>query len=493
MDQEDHMKEPLLEKKQYYKDCPGCKVEQEKELNQGVSIIKLVIIWMVVLSATLPAASLFPFLYFMVRDFNVAKEEADISYYAGYVGSSFMLGRSLTSVIWGMVSDRYGRKPVIIIGIIAVVIFNTLFGLSTSFWMAIITRFLLGSLNGVLGPVKAYATELFREEHQAIGLSTCDMISGMCSLGIGLIIGPAIGGYLAQPAEKYPQIFAKDSFWDKFPYFLPCFIISGLALTVAIACIWIPETLHNHSGSNESTDDAEALENGSNRVEKQKTVQKNENLFMNWPLMSSIIAYSVFSLHDVAYQEVFSLWAVSPPRLGGLSFTTDDVGNVLSISGLALVIYQLFIYPSVEKACGPIAFARITGIFSIPLLQSYPFIAMLSGVSLYIVISIASMLKNVMSVTITTGLFLIQNRVVEQHQRGAANGISMTAMSLFKAIGPAAGGTILTWSQKRMDASILPGTQMVFFFLNLVEILGILMLFKPFLGQKKKTHSDLLH
>ncbi|KAK2354266.1 protein ZINC INDUCED FACILITATOR-LIKE [Trifolium repens] len=484
----DHLKESLLKKKQYYKDCPGCKVEQEKELNQGVSIIKLLIIWMVVLSATLPASSLFPFLYFMVRDFNVAKEEADISYYAGYVGSSFMLGRSLTSVIWGMVSDRYGRKPVLIIGIIAVVIFNTLFGLSTSFWMAIITRFLLGCLNGVLGPVKAYATELFREEHQAIGLSTVS-----AAWGIGLIIGPAIGGYLAQPAEKYPQIFAKDSFWDKFPYFLPCFIISGLALIVAIACIWIPETLHNHSGSNESTDDAEALENGSERVDKEKNVQKNENLFLNWPLMSSIIAYSIFSLHDVAYQEVFSLWAVCPPKLGGLNFSTDDVGNVLSISGLALVIYQIFVYPSVEKACGPIGFARITGIFSIPLLQSYPFIAMLSGISLYIVISIASMLKNVMSVTITTGLFLIQNRVVEQHQRGAANGISMTAMSFFKAIGPAAGGTILTWSQKRMDASILPGTQMVFFFLNLVEGLGIILMFKPFLPQKKKTHSDLLH
>jgi len=36
------------------------------------------------------------------------------------VGSSFMLGRCLTSVLWGMVSDRYGRKPVIIMGIIAV-------------------------------------------------------------------------------------------------------------------------------------------------------------------------------------------------------------------------------------------------------------------------------------------------------------------------------------------------------------------------------------
>jgi len=46
------MREPLLEKKQYYEDCPGCKVEQANELNEGVSIIKLLIIWMVVLSAS---------------------------------------------------------------------------------------------------------------------------------------------------------------------------------------------------------------------------------------------------------------------------------------------------------------------------------------------------------------------------------------------------------------------------------------------------------
>lgn len=36
------------------------------------------------------------------------------------VGSSFMLGRTLTSVLWGMVSDRYGRKPVMVIGVFAV-------------------------------------------------------------------------------------------------------------------------------------------------------------------------------------------------------------------------------------------------------------------------------------------------------------------------------------------------------------------------------------
>ncbi|XP_019447125.1 PREDICTED: protein ZINC INDUCED FACILITATOR 1-like [Lupinus angustifolius] len=193
-----------------YDKCPGCKVDQAKELNQSLSILNLAIIWMLVLSASLPISSLFPFLYFMVRDFNIAKTEADISSYAGYVGSAFMLGRGLTSVLWGIISDRYGRKPVLVIGIITIVIFNTLFGLSTSLWMAIVTRFLLGSLCGVFGPVKAYASELFREEHQAIGLSTVS-----AAWGIGLIIGPALGGYLAQPTEKYPHLFLKGSFWDK--------------------------------------------------------------------------------------------------------------------------------------------------------------------------------------------------------------------------------------------------------------------------------------
>lgn len=64
------------------------------------------------------------------------------------------------------------------------------------------------------------------------------------------------------------------------------------------------ETLHKHNGSSESIDDAEAIENGSKKVDKEKIVQENENLLMNWPFMSSIIAYCVFSLHDIAYQEV---------------------------------------------------------------------------------------------------------------------------------------------------------------------------------------------
>ncbi|KAI4332867.1 hypothetical protein L6164_017743 [Bauhinia variegata] len=482
--------QPLL-KKYYHENCPGCKVDKAKETTRGAPIRHLLNIWMVVLCSTLPISSLFPFLYFMVRDFNIAETEQDIAGYAGYVGSAYMLGRSLTSVVWGIIADRYGRKPVVVIGVGTVVIFNTLFGLSTSFWMALITRFLLGALNGLLGPMKAYASEIFREEHQALGLATVS-----AAWGIGLIIGPALGGYLALPVKKYPHIFAEGSIWDKFPYFLPCLIISLFAFGVIIGCIWLPETLHNHRDSEEFTDQVEAIENGSNGAITGKTYQqpKNESLFLNWPLMSSIIVYCVFSLHDIAYSEVFSLWAVSPGRLGGMSFTTDDVGNVLSISGAGLLIYQIFFYPAVERAFGPVGVSRISGLLSIPLLQSYPFMAAsLSGVTLFVVINASSVVMNVLFTTITTGLFLLQNRAVEQHQRGAANGISMTLMSMFKAVGPAGGGALLTWSQKRMNASFLPGTHLVFFVLNAIELLGVLLLFKPFLAVrgKKPYHLEI--
>jgi MFS family permease len=103
-----------------------------------------------------------------------------------FVGASYMLGRALTSTAWGMIADRIGRKPVIILAIISTLVFmfyfyirlhssifvcpisdfvfliylyfrllfNTLFGLSVKYWMAIATRFLLGSLNGLLGPIR---------------------------------------------------------------------------------------------------------------------------------------------------------------------------------------------------------------------------------------------------------------------------------------------------------------------------------------------------
>lgn len=341
--------ESLLRKNKYYEDCPGCKIELSKETNTGVPFKYLLYVWIVVLCAALPISSLFPFLYFMIRDFHIAKREEDIGYYAGYVGSAFMFGRALTSVLWGMIADRYGRKPVIIFGTVSVVIFNTLFGLSTSFWMAISTRFLLGSLCGILGPMRAYASEVCRKEYQALGMSIIST-----SWGVGLVIGPALGGFLAQPAEKFPNIFSSDSLFGRFPYLLPCLLISIFSVGVLVVCCLLPETIHNHKGNDEECNDSDAL--GATTFESGSS---QKSLLKNWPLISSIIAYCVFQLHDMAYAEIFSLWAVSPRKNGGLSFSTADVGEVLAFSGFGLLLFQLFIYPVAERNFGPVMVSRL--------------------------------------------------------------------------------------------------------------------------------------
>ncbi|CAI0410479.1 unnamed protein product [Linum tenue] len=455
---------PLL-KKQYYENCPGCKVDELKELKRGLPIREFLSIWTVVLCSV--------YRHFQIRDFKIAEKEEDIGYYAGYVGSSFMFGRALTSFFWGIVADRYGRKPVILLGTSSVVIFNTIFGLSLNFWMAVISRFMLGFLNGLLGPIKAYASEIFRNEHQALGLSTITT-----AWGIGLIIGPALGGFLAQPAEKYPALFSKDSLFGRFPYFLPSLAISLLAGGVTIASCWLPETLHTHKEKRAACDDSfDALETASGEQKKQAA-----SLLRNWPLMSSIMVYCIFSLHDMAYTEIFSLWAVSPIKLGGLGYSTENVGEVLAVSGFGLLVFQLALYPYAERLLGPVMVCRIAGALSIPLLASYPFLSKLSGFSLSVLLNCASVLKNLLSVSIVTCLFMLQNSAVEQHQRGAANGIAMTAMSLFKAAGPAGGGSLFSWAETRQDAAFLPGNQMVFFVLNVVEAIGVLFTFKPFLA-----------
>jgi MFS family permease len=490
----DEQCEPLLRTNvKYYENCPGCKVEKLKEKRKEYPLKELILLGFLVLCNALPVSSLYSFSYYMVKDFHIGKTK-DIGYYAGCIGSSYMCGRFLTSVLWGMAADKYGRKPVMIIGVSSVVVFNTLFGMSINLWMAISMRFLLGNFNGLLGTVKAYASEICRDEHQALCLSVVNT-----TWGVGLIIGPAIGGFLAQPADKYPKIFSINSLFGRFPYLLPCLCVSIIALIVLLATLWLPETLHNHcfeceeKGLNDHLEfhleDNPIQEQNRGNIKGQNVHRKS--LIKNWPVMSSIIISCVYSFHTTAYAEIFPLWAESPKAFRGLGFTTNDVGVVLSITGVGVLIFQLLVFPPLVNCAGVILITRIAAVLSIPVLTSYPFIAMLSGAWLWVAVTCASLLRNVFSGAVSTGTSLLLNNSVSQDQRGAANGIAVTGISLFQAFGPTAGGSIFAWAQEHQNTSFLPGNEMVFFMLNTIVVIIIVMTFEPFLPRStdKPNHS----
>ncbi|KAK9725887.1 hypothetical protein RND81_05G175600 [Saponaria officinalis] len=431
------IRETLLVKQEvyYHKNCPGCKVDKRKAENPNIPWIHFFFVWIITLSTALPISSIFPFLYYLTRDFHIAKREEDISFYAGFVGCAFLFGRFLTAVHWGIIADRYGRKPVIIISVMAVVVFNTTFGLSTHYWMALTSRFLLGAVCGVMGPIRAYITEVSRREHQAIGVS---MIAS--SWGIGLVVGPAIGGYLAQPAEKYPSLFSQDSIFGRFPYFLGSLVISVFSLFVFGICFWLPETLHSHPAEDDTIFASEDVEKPAGT--EKGTSDSWLSLLKNRPLMSTITLYGIFQMHDLAYSEIFSLWALSPRTLGGLGFQTNDVGNALATAGVGLLLCQLFLYPFLERVLGPMSVSRVGAVVSIIQLACYPFMANLTGTTLKLAADLNSAIQNVLATSITTGMFLLQNRTVSQAQRGTANGLSLCIVSLANAVGPAAAGTM---------------------------------------------------
>ena len=141
---------------------------------------------------------------------------------------------------------------------------------------------------------------------------------------------------------------------------------------------------------------AETAEAGTTQ---ESTESPKKSLWKNWPLMSSIITYCVFSLHDTAYSEIFSLWTVSGRKYGGLSFSSKDVGQVLTVAGVSLLVYQIFVYRWLNNTLGPVNSTRIASALSIPIIAAYPFMTRLSGIRLGLALYIAAMIKSVLAVS----------------------------------------------------------------------------------------------
>ncbi|CAM9581917.1 unnamed protein product [Ectocarpus sp. 12 AP-2014] len=171
-------------------------------------------------------SSLFPYVGYMVQHLGVADDKDEAGYYAGYLASAFMVGRFATSYFWGRFADRYGRLPVVYIGLSSIGVLSLAFGLSTSFWWALTCRFLLGAMNGLIAITKCMISEICGKQHEKVGMG---YVTGCWSFG--LVIGPAFGGLLAQPATHYPNFFSESGLFGRYPYLLPNVVGASIAFS----------------------------------------------------------------------------------------------------------------------------------------------------------------------------------------------------------------------------------------------------------------------
>jgi len=136
----------------------------------------------------------------------------------------------LVAPVLGRLSDRYGRRPIIIIAAFGAVIGFLLFGIGGSIWMLLLGRIIQGLTAGDLPALFAYLADITPAEQRAKRFGLLGALTG-----VGTLIGPALGGLLAS-----------------INLVLPVFVTAGIALIIAILSIFaLPESLRpeNRSGA----------------------------------------------------------------------------------------------------------------------------------------------------------------------------------------------------------------------------------------------------
>eukprot|EP01080_Neovahlkampfia_damariscottae_P006434 gene6434-10442_t len=176
----------------------------------------------------LSVSSLFPYISLLTVDVLQLDEEKDaklVGYYSGFIAASYFVSQMIFSPIWGAISDRIGRRPVMLISTLGTGISCMLFGFSKFYWWALISRSLFGALNGNLGVAKTYLREVCDETNQSKAFS----IVLNAAFSASMIIGPLIGGFLSRPFNKIPILF-DNFFFRTFPYVLPNMVLCFLSI-----------------------------------------------------------------------------------------------------------------------------------------------------------------------------------------------------------------------------------------------------------------------
>lgn len=126
-----------------------------------------------------------------------------INFHIGMLTSIYPLFQLLFVIVWGKLSDKYGRKPIVVLGLIGFVMMNLLTGLATSLTMLYIARIIGGIFTSSVIPVSnAYLSDITSEKRR-----TKIMAWSGVAISSGVIFGPVFGGFLSQTNLHFKYSF----------------------------------------------------------------------------------------------------------------------------------------------------------------------------------------------------------------------------------------------------------------------------------------------
>ena len=249
-----------------------------------------------------------PLLPFYIEHFGVGGTEL------GWLMSTYALMQLICAPIWGIASDRYGRKPILAIGVLGYTISLFLIGLAQSFVMLFIARSLSGILSSATMPTAmAYIGDNTPQKEKGKGMGQLGAMAG-----IGVIIGPLMGGLLSTDSLS-----------------LPFFVGSGLAAIALLLVIFLlPESKNASSLTGELPLSNEPVFTPESESHPPRVLDIYLRVLLS-PAGILLLLIFIMSFGMTNFQGMIGLYVVDK-----LTFTTTQVGSLWMVMGAVLIIAQ---------------------------------------------------------------------------------------------------------------------------------------------------------
>jgi len=378
----------------------------------------LSIIFVTIFIDLLSFGIIIPIMPFYAEHFGASATEI------GMLAASFSFMQFLFSPFWGRLSDRFGRRPVLLISLAGSGFALMGVGFARSLTALFVARACAGIFTANIATAQAYIADITSPENRARGMG---MIGA--AFGLGFTFGPAIGGLLSDEAllssaERFLSLNAGisiDGLLSSNNLSIPSFAAAGLALlNTAAAFFFLPESLSMKKMANARQEDAAP------RVSRLKSFK----IILSQPIVGQFLV--IFFLVTLAFTKMETTYALMTERNFG--FGPGENGYLFAFIGIVLSITNgLLIGPLTrrygEKTLLPIGLLlQALAFFFLPYSFSVTGLLIFSGI-----IAVGSGFSN-------PSLQSLISRSAARDEQGLVLGFSHSLGSLARIFGPLWGG-----------------------------------------------------
>ena len=321
--------------------------------------------------------------------------------------AAYPLGQLVFAPVWGLWSDRTGRRPLLLMGMAGYVIAQILFGLATSLWLLYAARMLGGILSSATLPVSAaYVADETTDVERGRGMAWLGTATSL-----GFVVGPALGGNLAR---RDLHLTARFGHLMVDGFSVPFFAAAALGLvSLAAALRWLPESHPAH-----------AARSGSAEPDWRRLVRGLGPL-----LGLALVAQFALAM----FEATFALHAQAV-----LNYGPAQMGTVFVICGLVMAVFQVGASGLLAGRVGPMSQIgmglALMGTSLAVLMMPSRMLSVLAVVGL-LALGMALIGPNLSALISTRG----------GRRAGTALGAQNAANSLGQASGPLVGGALFVW------------------------------------------------